>query len=168
MRKIATDVHTVWERQTFTSSPAISKSLDAALQVSNLRKEEIDLFDFYSFVSPTFFESEKTIKLTSSKKLLPHRPQTRPPPPQSPLHHPSNPPRWPNLLRRSREQLQHARPDRNDPPTALQERREDHRSHTRKRRSTDISARRLPLLQPEERRKSLSECQPTARGSAAP
>jgi hypothetical protein len=148
LRNIATDVHTVWERQTFTSSPAISKSLDTALQISNLRKEEIDLFDFYSFVSPTFFESEKTIKLTSSKKLLPHRPQTRPPPPQSPLHHPSNPPRWPNLLRRSREQLQHARPDKNDPPTAqLQERKQDHhRPHPRQRRSADLSACRLPLF----------------------
>jgi hypothetical protein len=45
-------MHAVWERQTFTTSPAISKSLDAALQVSGLRKEDIDLFDFYSFVPP--------------------------------------------------------------------------------------------------------------------
>ncbi|KAM0693083.1 hypothetical protein Q7P36_007640 [Cladosporium allicinum] len=42
------DSDNFWERQTFTTSPAISKSLDAALQASGLRKEDIDLFDFYS------------------------------------------------------------------------------------------------------------------------
>lgn len=40
--------HTVWERPNFHSSPAISRSLDACLDVSDLAKEEIDLFDFYS------------------------------------------------------------------------------------------------------------------------
>ena len=48
-------MHLVWERQTFTTSPAISKSLDAALQASDLGKEDIDLFDFYSFVPSSIF-----------------------------------------------------------------------------------------------------------------
>ncbi|KAM3558892.1 hypothetical protein ARSEF4850_004385 [Beauveria asiatica] len=38
----------VWERPGFASSPAITKSLDSALQVSGLKKEQIDVFDFYS------------------------------------------------------------------------------------------------------------------------
>jgi hypothetical protein len=38
----------VWERPNFYSSPAISRSLDAALGASRLTKDEIDLFDFYS------------------------------------------------------------------------------------------------------------------------
>ena len=44
--------HTVWERPNFHSSPAISRSLDACLEVSNLAKKEVDLFDFYSYVKP--------------------------------------------------------------------------------------------------------------------
>lgn len=38
----------VWARPNYHSCPALSRSLDAALQVSCLRKDEIDLFDFYS------------------------------------------------------------------------------------------------------------------------
>lgn len=38
----------VWLRPNFYSSPSISRSLDASLEVSGLRKEDIDLFDFYS------------------------------------------------------------------------------------------------------------------------
>ena|ERR1700744_2324851 len=38
----------VWDRPNFYSSPSISKSLDAALEVSHLTKDKIDLFDFYS------------------------------------------------------------------------------------------------------------------------
>ncbi|ATY59631.1 acetyl-acetyltransferase [Cordyceps militaris] len=37
-----------WERPGFASSPAITNSLDAALQVSGLTKDKIDVFDFYS------------------------------------------------------------------------------------------------------------------------
>ncbi|MCJ1449202.1 MAG: hypothetical protein MMC23_009721 [Stictis urceolatum] len=37
-----------WERKCFYESPAISASLDAALQVSGLQAQQIDLFDFYS------------------------------------------------------------------------------------------------------------------------
>lgn len=38
----------VWERPHFHQSPAISKALDAALNVSGLTKDEVDCFDFYS------------------------------------------------------------------------------------------------------------------------
>ena len=41
----------VWERPNFYSSPAISKSLDGALMKSGLRRDDIDLFDFYSYAS---------------------------------------------------------------------------------------------------------------------
>lgn len=41
----------VWERPNYYSSPAISRSLDAGLDVSGLTKNDIDLFDFYSSVS---------------------------------------------------------------------------------------------------------------------
>lgn len=58
---LVTNMHsTVWERQSFDTSPAISKSLDAALQASNLRKEDIDLFDFYSYVHPNLLTTEQT------------------------------------------------------------------------------------------------------------
>lgn len=38
----------VWYRTNFYSSPAISRSIDAALDASGLSKDEIDLYDFYS------------------------------------------------------------------------------------------------------------------------
>ena len=41
---------TVWERPNFHSSPAISRSLAACLDVSDLSENEIDIFDFYSYV----------------------------------------------------------------------------------------------------------------------
>lgn len=41
---------TVWERPAYWWSPALSRSLDAGINVSALRKEDIDLFDFYSCV----------------------------------------------------------------------------------------------------------------------
>ena len=37
-----------WSRPTFHSSPAISRSLDACLQLSGLGKDQVDLWDFYS------------------------------------------------------------------------------------------------------------------------
>jgi hypothetical protein len=40
----------VWLRPTFTWSPAISRSLDAAMKVSSITKEDIDIYDFYSYV----------------------------------------------------------------------------------------------------------------------
>ncbi|PGH23689.1 hypothetical protein AJ80_02295 [Polytolypa hystricis UAMH7299] len=42
------DSDNFWDRPNYFSSPAISKSLDAALRVSGLTVGDIDLFDFYS------------------------------------------------------------------------------------------------------------------------
>ncbi|GES57125.1 acetyl-CoA acetyltransferase [Aspergillus terreus] len=42
------DAANFWERSNFYSSPSISSSLDAALRVSGLKKDDIDLYDFYS------------------------------------------------------------------------------------------------------------------------
>ncbi len=41
---------TVWQRPNFHSSPSISRSIDACLDAAGLRKEQIDLYDFYSYV----------------------------------------------------------------------------------------------------------------------
>jgi hypothetical protein len=38
----------VWKRPNFWWSPSISRSLDAALDVSALQPQDIDLYDFYS------------------------------------------------------------------------------------------------------------------------
>ncbi|KAK6414530.1 hypothetical protein LTR81_011719 [Elasticomyces elasticus] len=42
------DSNDFWQRPNFYWSPAISRSLDAGLQVSGLTKDDIDLYDFYS------------------------------------------------------------------------------------------------------------------------
>ena len=42
----------VWLRPDYHSSPSISRSIDASLQVSGLTKEEIDLHCIYSSVTP--------------------------------------------------------------------------------------------------------------------
>ena len=42
------DSNDFWLRPTFWWSPSISRSLDAALQVSSVQKDDIDLYDFYS------------------------------------------------------------------------------------------------------------------------
>lgn len=105
------------------------------------------------------------------KKLLPYRPQARPPPPEPPPDHPPHAPRRPHLIRRSRKQLQHARPDRNDTPTALiqksQEEATHHRPHPRKRRRANLPARRLPLLPPTKTQRPLPANQPFTRRPAA-
>lgn len=51
-----TNVHhpSVWERPNYNSSPSISRSLDACLKVCGLRKDQIDLFDFYSCVTHAY------------------------------------------------------------------------------------------------------------------
>ena len=48
--QLLTKYRQVWQRPDFHSSPSISHSLLAALKTSGLTKDEIDLFDFYSFV----------------------------------------------------------------------------------------------------------------------
>lgn len=50
----------VWERPNFYSSPSIERSIDSALSVSGLRKEDIDLYDFYSYVIPTIRRVEQS------------------------------------------------------------------------------------------------------------
>ncbi|KAE8407113.1 hypothetical protein BDV37DRAFT_291351 [Aspergillus pseudonomiae] len=42
------DASSFWERHNFHSSPSIANSLDEALRVSGLTKEDIDIYDFYS------------------------------------------------------------------------------------------------------------------------
>ncbi|KAI7171894.1 hypothetical protein KC316_g3035 [Hortaea werneckii] len=42
------DSYDFWERSTFWWSPAISRSLDAGLEVSGIKKEDVDLYDLYS------------------------------------------------------------------------------------------------------------------------
>ncbi|KAI7329352.1 hypothetical protein KC354_g18435, partial [Hortaea werneckii] len=42
------DSYDFWHRPTFWWSPAISRSLDAGLQVSGLTKKDVDLYDLYS------------------------------------------------------------------------------------------------------------------------
>ncbi|OTA30630.1 hypothetical protein BTJ68_09101 [Hortaea werneckii EXF-2000] len=42
------DSYDFWQRPTFWWSPAISRSLDAGLQVSGIKKEDVDLYDLYS------------------------------------------------------------------------------------------------------------------------
>lgn len=43
-----TYTETVWERPNYFSSPAVSQSIDSALSVSALTKDDVDCFDFYS------------------------------------------------------------------------------------------------------------------------
>lgn len=47
---MVTDV-LVWERPYFHASRSLSQSLDAALKAAEVRTEDIDLFDFYSYVT---------------------------------------------------------------------------------------------------------------------
>ena len=54
------------DRPNFYSSPAISRSLDACLQVAGLAKEQIDLFDLYSLVSRVFFKLSCWLKILQS------------------------------------------------------------------------------------------------------
>ena len=46
--------HPVWERPNYHSSPSISRSLDACLEICGLHKHQIDLFDFYSCVTHAY------------------------------------------------------------------------------------------------------------------
>jgi hypothetical protein len=62
----------VWLRPNFYSSPSISRSLDAALEVSQLKKDDIDLYDFYSCfpIVPKFAASHLGIDLEKNEKSL--------------------------------------------------------------------------------------------------
>ena len=48
LAKLTTLLSTVWERRHLHHSEAISKSIDAALDVSGLSTSDIDCYDFYS------------------------------------------------------------------------------------------------------------------------
>jgi hypothetical protein len=67
--------HLVWERPDFHSSPSIARSIDAALQVSRLQKEDIDLFDFYSYVSSLHCPPQFHVSDSRVIQVFPHRPQ---------------------------------------------------------------------------------------------
>lgn len=60
----------VWERPNFYSSPCISRSLDAGIQVSGLTKDEIDLYDFYSCfpIVPKFACAHLGLPITKGSK----------------------------------------------------------------------------------------------------
>jgi hypothetical protein len=47
----------VWERPNFFESAAIKKALDRCLRASELAPDQIDLYDFYSYVSPRWFRT---------------------------------------------------------------------------------------------------------------
>jgi hypothetical protein len=61
-----------WNRPNFHSAPAISQSIDAALQMSNLKKEDIDLHDFYSCfpIVPKLACEHLGLPKTGSKKPI--------------------------------------------------------------------------------------------------
>lgn len=48
MKIILKSTFSVWERPNFFESPSISKSLNQCLGSSQLDRDEIDLYDFYS------------------------------------------------------------------------------------------------------------------------
>lgn len=99
----------VWERPNYYSSPAISRSLDAGLNVSGLTKEDINLFDFYS--SAVLCLSFIYVYLTNTQ-LLPNCSKTRLPTSRSLNHEPLqayHAARRPDLFRGSREQLLYTR-----------------------------------------------------------
>ncbi|GAB1208163.1 hypothetical protein APSETT445_006904 [Aspergillus pseudonomiae] len=50
------DASSFWERHNFHSSPSIANSLDEALRVSGLTKEDIDIYDFYSYTYTVDFQ----------------------------------------------------------------------------------------------------------------
>lgn len=53
----------VWERPNFHSSPSISRSLDACLQICGMAKEQIDFFDFYSYTDQGTLETILALNL---------------------------------------------------------------------------------------------------------
>lgn len=43
-------VYLVWQRPNYHSSAAVSMAIDGALEISGLAKDDISLYDFYSYV----------------------------------------------------------------------------------------------------------------------
>ncbi|KAL3439266.1 hypothetical protein BDV09DRAFT_182379 [Aspergillus tetrazonus] len=61
-----------WKRPNFYSSRSLQQSLDAALEVSHLTKEDIDLFDFYSCfpIVPKLASSHLGLPITGGLKPI--------------------------------------------------------------------------------------------------
>ncbi|KAL4897843.1 hypothetical protein BDV59DRAFT_208470 [Aspergillus ambiguus] len=66
------DTEEFWKRANFHSSPAIQQALDMALDTSELQKEDIDIFDFYSCfpIVPKLACEHLGIPLLSSSKPI--------------------------------------------------------------------------------------------------
>ncbi|KAF2186796.1 acetyl-CoA acetyltransferase [Zopfia rhizophila CBS 207.26] len=66
------DADDFWKRPNFYTSPSISRSLDSALQVSGVSKEEIDIFDFYSCfpIVPKLASHHLGLPITKSPKPI--------------------------------------------------------------------------------------------------
>ncbi|EXJ89109.1 hypothetical protein A1O3_02173 [Capronia epimyces CBS 606.96] len=61
-----------WDRPNYYSSPSIERSIDTALAVSGLAKEDIDLFDFYSCfpIVPKMAAAHLNLPITHGSKPL--------------------------------------------------------------------------------------------------
>ncbi|KAF2679380.1 acetyl-CoA acetyltransferas-like protein [Lentithecium fluviatile CBS 122367] len=61
-----------WHRPNFYSSPSISQSLDATLAITNLSKDDIDLYDFYSCfpIVPKLAAMHLGLPITGGEKSL--------------------------------------------------------------------------------------------------
>lgn len=66
------DSKNFWERPDFYTSPSISRSIDATLKGSNLKKEQIDLYDFYSCfpIVPKIACSHLGLSITNPEKPI--------------------------------------------------------------------------------------------------
>ncbi|EXJ72739.1 uncharacterized protein A1O5_03886 [Cladophialophora psammophila CBS 110553] len=66
------DSNHFWERPNYFTSPSIERSIDAALRVSGLTKEDIDLFDFYSCfpIVPKIAASHLNLPITHGTKPI--------------------------------------------------------------------------------------------------
>ncbi|KAK5045901.1 hypothetical protein LTR84_008687 [Exophiala bonariae] len=66
------DSDAFWERPNYHSSPSIERSIDSALEVSGVRKEDIDLYDFYSCfpIVPKIAASHLQLPITQGTKAL--------------------------------------------------------------------------------------------------
>ncbi|KAF2132888.1 acetyl-CoA acetyltransferase [Dothidotthia symphoricarpi CBS 119687] len=66
------DSDAFWERPDFYSSPSISRSIDAALRLSDTSKEDIDLYDIYSCfpIVPKLAAMHLGLPITGGEKAL--------------------------------------------------------------------------------------------------
>lgn len=66
------DADEFWKRPNFTSSPSISRSIDASLHVSGVSKDELDLIDIYSCfpIVPKLAAEQLGLPVSGGKKQL--------------------------------------------------------------------------------------------------